>query len=94
MCICLNPSVILIRISIVHLCIKLNLKICAHSRYADVYKVNDHWAAAGKYYMYNVQCTGREDSIDRCRQSWNIHSCSDKSILAVSCGEYKTINTL
>lgn len=37
--------------------------------------------------MYGVNCGGSEKDVWSCRNRWNIRTCSDQSIIGVSCGE-------
>lgn len=61
-----------------------------HFRYAEAFKIyNDSSTTRQQQkHMFNLDCTGNENHINECRNSVESHSCTDSSVLGVSCGEH------
>ncbi|XP_063448442.1 scavenger receptor cysteine-rich domain superfamily protein-like [Mytilus trossulus] len=53
--------------------------------YADIFKLPKNHSNTRHYVMYNVRCGGTEKDVWSCRRSWNIRTCSEQSIIGVSC---------
>ena len=47
---------------------------------------------ATPYHIYNLVCTGIEDSVEDCSFSWALRNCSDKSAINVSCSKCANLN--
>lgn len=70
--------------SLIH---ELHVDSNLYFRYANIYKIPKNLSNIRQYVMYGVNCGGSEKDVWSCRNRWNIRTCSDQSIIGVSCGE-------